>query len=254
LAAFVGTVGIGLLSEVFQIFISRDSSIRDFFLNTLGAFLFLAFGLLWKNEGFSKKRYKHQKTFQYIYVVSVAGISFFLFSPLVRLSIDEMKIKKSFPTIASFESEGELKRWYFGNNGAFLSRQFIDEGQYSLGVTFLQGEFAGISLNRLSSDWRGFDSFEFTVFNPSNTDFAIVLKIFDRDHDYNYDDRFNHYLHLSPGRNAVSIPLRKIESSPKTRKMRMDKIGQVSLFMRDLRQQKILYFDNIRLSKAVARR
>ena len=248
-AAFLFTMGISFLSELVQIIIPRDASIKDFFYNNLGSALFLGGGLLWTNQKFSVRSGRWHKRLRFTFVVASVIIFALVVHPLVLLAIDEIQIRGSFPVIGSFETEREVKRWNGGENEMSLSQEYVDDGKYSLRVTLSPGKYSGICMPHPPSDWRGFSSFDFTVFNPSEKNQMIVLKIFDWDHTYEYNDRFNRVLHISPGKNCISIPLQEIELSPVKRKMRMDKIGQVSFFMKNLKQRQVFFFDNIRLSK-----
>ncbi|MFC1863193.1 hypothetical protein ACFL1Z_04485 [Thermodesulfobacteriota bacterium] len=162
--------------------------------------------------------------------------------------IDENQKRKTFPIISSFEKRGEVKRWDGGNNDLALSQEYADEGQYSLKAILYPAKYSGVSMAHPPRDWRGFSNFEFTIFNPSKKNMMIVLKILDWDHTFVYSDRFNKNIRLAPGRNRISIFLQEIESAPAKRKMRMDQIGQISFFIKDLKEEQILFFDNIRLS------
>jgi len=247
--AFLFTLGLSLLTEFLQIITPRDANIGDVFLNALGATLFLGAGLLWINREFSARFSRWQKRLRWVFVLVSVTVVAFLVYPIAMLAIDEIQARASFPIVASFESEMEMRRWDAGNNEVSLSQDHVDEGKYSLRVALSPGRFSGISMTRPPSDWRGFDSFDLTVFNPSNKNLMIMLKIFDWDHKYKYDDRFNRLLHIFPGKNAISMPIQEIKSAPATRRMQMDKIGQISFFMRNLGQEQVLYFDRIRLSK-----
>ena len=246
-AAFLFTLGISFMSELVQIITPRDASIKDFFLNSLGSSVFLGAGLLWANQEFSKRYGSWHKRLRFIFAAVTIILCVFAVRPLVLIAIDEIQKKESFPVIASFETKRELKRWEGGNNDLRLSQEHVKDGQYSLRVALAPGKYSGIHIAHPPNDWRGFNSFDFTVFNQSEKSLNIMLKIFDWEHNYEYSDRFNRLIRLKPGENNISIPFRDIASAPEKRKMRMDKIGQVSFFVRDLKEKQILYFDNIRL-------
>ena len=249
IAAFLFVLGISFLLELVQIITPRDSSVKDFFFNTLGATLFLCAALLWTNKEFSMRAGKWNRRVQLIFIIVTILIFTFIIRPLVLLVIDEVQIRRSFPVIGSFETKREIKRWNGGNNELSLSQKHADHGKYSLRVTLYPAKYSGIHIAHPPSNWCGFDTFDFMAFNPSRKRVRIVLKIFDWEHNYNYSDRFNKLIYLSPGKNYFSIPLKEIELAPAKRKMKMDKIGQISFFVKDLKHKQILYFDNIRLSK-----
>jgi hypothetical protein len=246
-AAFFLTLGASFLSEAIQIVTPRDASIKDFMFNNLGIILFLGAGLVWFNNGFADLSGRWYKTCKIFYVLTTVLIVFYVVRPFVFLLVEEMEIRKSFPVIASFETTRELKRWKGGNEKT-LSQAYVDDGNYSLRVNLRPARFSGIDMFYPPNDWRGYDAFNCTIFNPSKNRLEMVLKIFDRGHNYKYSDRLNKILTISPGRNDIAVPFREIESAPKGRNMHMGKIAQVSFFVRGLKKTQVLYFDNIRLS------
>lgn len=247
LVAFILTFGFGFLIELAQVFTPRDASVKDLIYNILGALVFLSIGILWVNKEFTEKYSKVKGFLRFVFIALVLILFVFLLKPLISKIIDENHKKKSFPMISAFETRREVARWDGGKNYLELSQEYTDEGQYSLKTILYPAQYSGISMAHPPKDWRGYDRMGFTIFNPSEKSLMIILKIFDWKHTFKYDDRFNKDIRLTPGWNRISISIKDIESAPKTRKMRMDQIGQISFFMRGLKKEQVLFFDNIRL-------
>jgi len=246
--AFLFTVGISLVSELVQIVLPRSSSIKDFYFNALGAFLFLGTGLLWFNKQFLDVAVRGYKYVRVMFMIGALITVLVVIRPLIRLAIDQREVAKDFPMIASFETEREVRRWKGEGSKMSLSKEWVVDGKHSLCVVLFRRLYPGITLTIPPKDWRGYDSLQFTIFNPSKKSLILVLKIFDGSHIYTFRDRFNKVLQINYGENFISVPLGEIESAPAGRKMRMDRIAQVSFFMGNLKNRQVLFFDNICLS------
>jgi hypothetical protein len=247
-AAFVLTMGVAVFSEAIQVVTPRDASVKDVLYNGIGVFLFLGAGLLWINRDFPELSGRWYKPSRVVFIFTTAVIAFLVVRPLVLLAVEEKDKKESFPVIASFETKRELRRWRKGSNEWLLSKEFVAEGKSSLRLTFHPAKYAGITMPYPPNDWTGYTDFHCTIFNPSAKRLDLTMKIFDREHNYQYSDRFNRILRISPGRNDISIPLMEVATAPKRRKMRMNKIAQLSFFIVGLKEKEVLYFDNIHLS------
>jgi hypothetical protein len=87
-------------------------------------------------------------------------------------------------------------------------------------------------------------------FNPYDGDLLLNIKITDEDHDsknQQYNNRFNHQLNILPGWNNVALPLTDIARGPKNRKMSLDKISRIGFFMTNLKDDKTLYIESLKL-------
>jgi hypothetical protein len=95
---------------------------------------------------------------------------------------------------------------------------------------------------------------EFSVYNPSSEPIEITCRVHDRQHTRGpepelYTDRFNRSYLSSKGWDSVTIDLEKIVHAPKNRQMDIGQIQGIGIFTVQLPQPRVIYLDDIRLSK-----
>jgi hypothetical protein len=167
--------------------------------------------------------------------------------PIFFAASDEMTMHNNFPTISSFESRLEMDRWRAGDSEITRRRSHATHGEYALQANLNPGEYPGISIKYLCGDWRGYDRTSFDVFLQGNMPMSITVRIHDRLHNDEYEDRFNDSFDLHPGNNTIMINLKNVMEAPKGRKMDMADIVNICIFSYNLAEPRTLYFDNFRL-------
>jgi len=247
-AAFMITLALSVLSELGQMITSRDASKKDLLYDNLGCVFFLGVVCCWTNHKVSERLGVWKKHVRVVFILVVSIVVAVLVRPLVLSGVDEIEKRRNLPIIGSFETEREVRRWHGGASELLLADEWVEDGRYSLRVKLSPGTYSGIMMPHPPRNWRGYKFLKFSVLNPSEKRMKLVVKIFDWDHNYEYEDRFNTTMDIAAGVNRMSIALKEIEASPGGRRMRMDRIAQISFFLRDVKQEKILFLDNIRLS------
>ena len=237
--AWMITVALGIITEIIQIIMpGRYFELHDMLFDAIGAGCFLIIAYPFPNNGIPAKRIFRAAAL----AVILAGTA-----PIFFAASDEITMHKSFPLIGSFESALEMGRWGGQESEISLSASHATHGEYSLKADLLPGEYPGISLNYLKRDWRGYDRLTFDVFLEWNTPQRITVRINDKDHNNEYDDRYNKSFVLDPGSNTVVIDLKEVKAAPKGRNMDMGNIVNTCIFSYHLAEPRTLYFDNFRL-------
>jgi len=237
--AWMITAALGIVTEVIQIIMpGRYFEIHDMLFDAIGAGCFLILAYPFPNNGTRVKRIFRAAAL----VVILSGTI-----PIFPAAIDEILMHRSFPLIGSFESRFEMDRWGGKDSEISLSTSHATNGRYSLKADLLPGEYPGISLNYLKRDWQGYDRLAFDVFLEGNSSLRITVRINDKDHNDEYDDRYNKSFVLDPGSNEVVIDLKEVKVAPKGRNMDMGNIVNTCIFSYHLAEPRTLYFDNFRL-------
>lgn len=147
-----------------------------------------------------------------------------------------------------FENDEELDLLYWKCHTLMsLSDEHVTHGEKSLHIELFPSPYPGFNPCIQRSDWRGFAAFTFDVFNPSGDDLELVVRIDDLENQPDYKDRFNRRIALTPGQNAVTIPLDGLLVSGKQRKLNTGSIQAVVLFMVSPERKVDLYVDYGRL-------
>src|SRR6185437_10340505 len=163
-------------------------------------------------------------------VVCAAAAAYWLL-PLAQCAQAYWERWTQFPVLAQFRSPRDL---YFVSSSGTDTRIVAvgpHDGGLALQTVLDSGPWPGITLFELMPDWRGYHRLEVDLSNAGQTALPLNLRVNDRAHRGETDDRFNLELVLQPAeRRTLSIPLESIASSPRSRRMDMSQISQLILF------------------------
>lgn len=243
---------LGGLIEVAQYSVGRYMELGDVVQDVLGGLLgfFVVLYFTDSSESGIFKSVVLKKTTTGALLLLIMLLAFY---PTYKIVQDNRRMQDEFPVLAGFEVADELARW----DSDFVNRMQRDqhtviEGEFSLFVEFGVSEYSDITLQAFAGDWRGYDWLNFSIYNDQSDDLPIELKIFDSQHvrnGYAYSDRFNRLLMLVPGWNEIRVSLRDIQNSAQNRKVDLQNIAVVSLFIHRPSVPRRVYLDNFHLSK-----
>lgn len=222
LAGIVG-VGLGLLSEVIQLPLSRDASWEDVFSDAVGVVCALAVYAL-----VDRRPRLPRVTWLGALAVALGCVAFYV-TPLVRMSVAYVHRNGQFPVLADFRSPIE-PFWTVG----YGTNRTPSGG--ALEVEFVGGPWPGVSLHEPVPDWSAYRTLLIDVENPDTDKLGLTVRVHDRGHWREYSDRFNRHFELAAGeRRTLRIDLGEVARAPKGRVMDMRQIANVALF-RDRRE------------------
>jgi len=161
----------------------------------------------------------------------------------------EIRAHLNFPVLADFEQAEALRQW--SGHSLTQSSEHKLTGQYSMKVKLMAGgQYSGFSFKHFPADWSDYQQITFSLFNPGQSTIRLNIKITDFEHDLyinQYNSRFNRQIRLINGWNQITIPLDDIITSPENRKLDITEISRVGFFMSHLKNNQIIYIDNMRL-------
>ncbi|GEM_PF-347968 len=238
--AFALSVFFGVSSEIVQHFMpGRSFQLGDIVRDAAGA---LAFVLL---------AYRHKRPMRPQRRAAIAGIACLAvlgaFAPVVSAASDELRARRDFPLLSSFETAFEMKRWVIKEGSSQRVRMHATHGLYSLEVRLEPGTYPGVTLDFPPRDWRGFDALAFDVHVGGPSPLPLTVRINDLEHNEEYTDRYNKTFVLGPGANHVVIDLAEVKRAPRGRAMDMGRMALVCLFSYRLKEPRTIYLDNVRL-------
>lgn len=231
----------GFVTEAMQLFVGRNFEAKDLLNDLFGTLA----GLLIPHLRF--KNNLRRPVLLWLLLVSLILLSQ---RPLLSTIVREVRLLQDFPVLSDFETPSQLERWEDNLARRSISDSNVKDGRFSMRVELFPGKYPGITLRRLHGNWQGYQSIELSIYLDAEDPVNLAMKVYDRQHPnsgYDYHDRFNGALSLSPGWNDVSLPLNSIQNAPDGRSMDMRKIASLSLFTVDLQQHITLYIDNVRL-------
>ncbi|MBF0522903.1 MAG: hypothetical protein HQL24_07620 [Candidatus Omnitrophica bacterium] len=197
----------------------------------------------------------------------VMDLVIFLVNPgqNTTLYFDNIRLEKS----KSVKAEGSntKKKSFSKNSGIFSSFEGDDPVGWSgvknevvsdencasgkcLKVTYPKKSYPGLSSKNLPSDWSGYDTLKFDVFNPSSevVKFGILIK--DVPGGHNYVSRYDGQFAFKPGKSQFILNITGLKTNDKSRNIDITQIMELVIFLINPDKETVLYFDNIRLDKS----
>ncbi len=109
------------------------------------------------------------------------------------------------------------------------------------------GQYPGLSLADPYPDWTGYDTLEIDILVPKIKSEVFVLRVHDRDHNQEHDDRFNRICPVVPGFQTLRFDLHDIQTGPRSRDLDMSSIAGAILFIVELDEPFTFYVGEMRL-------
>ena len=229
----------GVTIELLQGFLQRESSIDDIYRDFLG--LMSGISVL----ALSRQASMPDKT---VLIILSSGFLFIGMFSFLQISLHYVQRSDAFPLIIEFEKKWSTSFMRFNN--AVLLVDANTEGSKSemFRVRFDAGSYPGISIIEPEKNWLPFNTLHFNVFSNNVADIALILRIHDKIHNQDYDDRFNRSFNIRPGLNEIAVKLNEVQNGPAQRKLDLANIAGITLFMVDLESSVFLEVNNIFLN------
>jgi hypothetical protein len=163
---------------------------------------------------------------------------------------DEFISYRQFPILSNFETPFEITRWEGKNISIDKTVKYT--GKASMRVELNTDTYSGISLQYFEEDWRDYKYLYFSIFNPEPDSLSMTCRIHDKKHTNGiqaYEDRFNQGFVVNQGWNTIKMDLNDVRHAPHTREMDMDQIISIGIFATRLPNPRIVYIDDVKLSR-----
>jgi len=222
LRALVGVLIAGAFTELLQIPLQRGASFEDIGRDLIGATAALSGLWLWRNRQ-APRRYRMAAL---CVVATLLAIG-----PLLWCFAAYMNRDRQFPVLASFESPFGTYFLTEDVRRERTHRRRESSGEYALHAVPGVERTAGVGLSEPYPDWRGYDSLNVDVTNPSDKTLHLIVRVHDRGHNWESEDRFNGAFEVSPReREVLRIPLQEVRTAPHSRQMDMSHIEGIAVF------------------------
>ncbi|HBC47716.1 MAG TPA: hypothetical protein DEO84_02215 [candidate division Zixibacteria bacterium] len=237
--------------EIAQLFVPGDADWFDFFRDLLGAGAFLCFRAAFDHRLKSYYRGNSKRIIKLPLLVS--GV-LMIMAIIPGLLWGEAYIHKNsiVPVICDFNSAIELK--FIEVKDAKLKMAGAP-AQWNKMDGDLVGQLdlspignPGFSIVEPGSDWSRYTNLNFQIFSTVDSSIELHLGIEDFNGKDIDEDRFNRAFTVKKGVNEIKIPISEIETGPVSRKLELDNIRDIYLFITKPKLSIRLYIDNIKLT------
>jgi hypothetical protein len=212
---------VGAATEGVQSLFGRDAELEDVVNDVAGALgaVGLWLYLHWRGRTDARARVARIAAL----VLCLAAAVYWL-APLAQCARAYWDRHAEFPVLAQFKSGRDLS--FISSSGG--DAHIVDS---ALQVDLDSGRWPGVTLSEPAPDWTGYRTLAVELGNPGSVALPLRFRVNDRAHRGVTDDRFNMDVLLPPGvRTTLHIPLEDIARSPRTRRMDMSTISQLTLF------------------------
>lgn len=241
----------GLGMEFLQKFVARDPDIRDLFRDMMGAGAFLLLAATY--EKVSSRPLVSRLWTKFFLRIAAVMILLAGTIPLGHAIGGYFHRSEKFPQLCDFISiwERPFLRVRYGSITANSAPvEWPGERPQQIAKLDLRpGVYAGVMLEEVSPDWRGYAILALDIYCESPPGIDLVIRIDDVHHRGRLNDRFNRTIHLSQGFNPMRLLLSEIEAAPAGRRMDMENLYSVILFVPTLEKPATLYLGPLRLIK-----
>jgi hypothetical protein len=221
---------VGAATEGIQSLFGRDAELEDVVNDLAGSLAVTGFWLYlqWLRDG------RARIGRGIVLLVCVGAVAYWL-NPFVQCALAYWHRHAEFPVLAQFHSQRDLD--FISSSGSdtrIVPATPAGDGgppEPALQAVLDSGPWPGITVSEPAPDWHGYHTLALELGNPGTRELPLRFRINDRAHKGDVDDRFNMDLTLPPGiRETVRIPVDRIAGSPRTRRMDMSRISQLTLF------------------------
>jgi hypothetical protein len=238
-AAIAGAV------ELLQPHTGRGGSFIDFLNGCLGAAITVSGWHAWHRG----------RVLRVAHALGAGAVMLFALLPAWREWRGMQWRRAHFPLLGTFESEDEMRIWTAAEvpdaparTALLRVREHAKDGSHSLRVATALTPWPGVRLRTGKADWSGFGALAFEVFNPGSP-ISLSVRITDDTASPGHDERYNGIVPLGEGWNHVRLPTDEIARGPKGRRLRLEVIRELLLFLDHPKQTSVLYLDHVRLEK-----
>ena len=225
--AFALTVICGAGTEVAQAFVGRDPSLLDVLRDALGASTALA-GFATLVPGADARGRGAQRVIGAL--CAFVGLTIIVAPISISLAAYAHR-DLQFPAL--IEACSPLDRYFLSGDVKVVKSKgpTASRCRSALRVELGTARYAGMSVDEPYPDWRTAHTLVLDLRNPGEIDLSLVLRVHDRAHNYQFQDRFNREFTLHAGeRREIAIPIADIEHAPAGRLMDLSQIAGIIVF------------------------
>lgn len=223
---FILAVLTGALIEALQGLVNREPSVADLLANVYGVLAGLCFVSLFNNN--------ERRRLSFRQVCFTSGLLLFLalgIAPLLQLSWHYVARDRAFPVVLNLDASWSSSFVQYSNSRLLDVPTQLASTEDSLHlIQFDAGQYPGFALIEPVPDWSHYSRLRFNIVSKSKNEVEIVLRVHDKRHNQQLDDRYNKVLLIHPGFNTYVISLDKVMHGPMGRKLDLTQVSELRFF------------------------
>ena len=230
-AAFLITVVLGAMTEIAQLFTHRNARVADVVSDAVGTLACLA-----GYAAFSLGRQSTKSTGLRLGLWLVAVFaSIAAMAPLLWCLAAYTVRDAAFPMI--LHNPSRLGLYFISQEAGNVSVMPLPQDASQnvdgrvLRIAIDRGSYPGVHFTEPYPRWSKYQSLLMEVTNPGDTTLKMVVRVHDRQHNHDYNDRFNRDFAMAPkSKTTIKVSLQDIQRGSKRRLLNLDAIGGLMIF------------------------
>ena len=240
-------VVVALSGEALQYFGSRDAELYDLAHDLLGTG-----AALLTATAFDPKLSNLRAPFsQSVRLIVGIVLSIGALQPAAWLTYALAQKHLSAPEVLSFDQkwEGEIFEAYGKATVRLVSAppNWKSENNTIARIASGKSKYSGIEIEPIS-DWSDYESLSFVASSTTGKPESWTVRIHDRVHNNEYEDRFTSTFQIHEQPEKVTIPLDSLRQSPNSRNMNLQEVSSIIIFANDPEGVSEMYLDDLRLN------
>ena len=231
------SLGVLIVLELIQPFAGRSSDAIDFVLGLAGVLCAACLLNAW--------RIRTRKRWCFILFALMLIISVII--PVPYIVFQQVKIKRMFPGLVSFEYPYEM--WGLEIRNVDVERVSTNASHGVCALELVRTntmDYSGITIIPLNNDWTGAAHIALDVTLNGRINIPFWVRVDDK-LDPAYRDRGQSLLSLHPGFQTIRLPLETLAETPSGRQLNLGNIHSMTLFFDKASPTGMVVLDNIRL-------
>jgi VanZ family protein len=223
--AFIVAVLLGAATEIAQLFTHRGAALADVMRDAVGAIACLAAHAAIVNWQIAAK----QRGARFLLIVLALASALGALAPLIWCLAAYAERDAKFPVI--LRDPSRLDMYFVARDEDNVSVVPLPAEASVLRVAIDKGAYPGLQVIEPYPRWSKFSTLAVDITNPGQADVAIVIRVHDRQHTNEYDDRFNRDFVIGAGKRVtLLVALQDVKRGPKRRTLDLDAVANVNIF------------------------
>jgi hypothetical protein len=172
--------------------------------------------------------------------------------PVVSITREYAERDRGYPVLLRFDNATWEKKTLHVGRASLVGPEAARAADNSVPPGFARldlraGRFAGFVLDEPYPDWRGRQRLVFEVYSDQATPIRVRVRIHDRRHNGDFDDRYNREWLVGKERQTVAIPIEEIRTGPARRELDISRVDGIGVYALRLTAPARLYVGPFRL-------
>ncbi len=225
LLAFIVALVIATFVEFLQIFGQRSADLIDALRNAVGVSAFLGCYALFDDQ--LKRMQKLNRGVKALCLALLLIFPGLALVPVVKAVNFEYLKFSQLPVVMDFDDA-----WVYGlvlrSRANIIPLKHGPQAGWAR-AQFKPDQYASLLFKKFWGHWGRYSKLRIELLSEAAQQETLIIRVFDRDYAYEWEDAYHYNAVLQPGANTITIDLRDVELGPENRALKLNSIEGIQL-------------------------